>query len=85
MASFMITDNHIENGEFVGRMFGDEEYLKAGKAKHHFKLFDDDGVLYLEGVSGNSSSFEPLDWAMAMYGCTEIQYKNNDTGKWETL
>ena len=55
---------------------------------HKFRIYDDDGELYLEGVASNQSyenAFEPLDWAMSMYGATEIKYKSLKTGKWETL
>lgn len=53
---------------------------------HKFRLLDDDGEVYFEGWSNDNNSeraFEPLDWAMADSGCTEIQYFND--GKWETL
>ena len=83
MASFIIDIDHIGDGDCNGKMFGNEEYLQSGKAKHKFKLFDDDGELYYEGRCGNSSSFDPLDWAMANDGCTDIQYFEN--GKWSSL
>ena len=50
-----------------------------------FRLLDDDGVIYAYGVSTDNSSFAPLDRYMYDYGCTEIQYRNPDTGKYETL
>ena len=46
---------------------------------------DDDGEIYAYGKSTNDSSFAPLDRYMYDYGCTEIQYKNKETGKYETL
>ena len=46
-----------------------------------FRLLDDDGIVYDEDVEG----FEPLDRYMYEYGCTEIQYKNEETGEYETL
>ena len=58
------------------------------KMIHRFKIYDDDGELYYEGRATNQSyenAFEPLDWAMANAGCTEIKYQNNETKKWETL
>ena len=51
----------------------------------NFRLLDDDGVIYAYGVSTDDSSFAPLDRYMYDYGCTEIQYKNPSTGKYETL
>lgn len=57
-----------------------------------FRLYDDDGVLYFEGViskdwlEGSADhAFAPLDWATAEYGCTEMKYKNNGRWEWETL
>ena len=50
-----------------------------------FRLLDDDGVIYAYGKSTNHGSFAPLDAYMDVYGCTEIQYKNPGTGKYETL
>lgn len=50
-----------------------------------FRLFDDDGELYYEGVATARVDFAPLDWAENDAGCTEIQYKNPKTGAWETL
>lgn len=50
-----------------------------------FRLLDDDGIIYAYGKSTDDSSFAPLDRYMYDYGCTEIQYKNPVTGKYETL
>ena len=52
---------------------------------YHFRLLDDDGIVYAYGMSTDDSSFAPLDRYMYDYGCTEIQYKNPVTGKYETL
>lgn len=82
---FIIDTDHINEGEYSGRTFGDvkgfEQFLTEP-----FKLFDDDGVLYYEGRASNQQTeeaFAPLDWAMGESGCTEIQYLNK--GRWETL
>ena len=55
---------------------------------HFFRLYDDDGELYFTGYSDDSESeraFIPLDAIGASYGCTEIKYRNANTGKMETL
>ena len=55
---------------------------------YDFRLLDDDGIVYAYGKSTDDSSedaFTPLDWYMYDYGCTEIQYKNPQTGVYETL
>lgn len=60
--------------------------LKATKTRsalYAFKLYDDDGELYYEGVC-TDESFGPLDWARYDSGCTEIKYRQKD-GSWQTL
>lgn len=44
----------------------------------HFRLFDDDRVMYFEGFSKKKWDFQPLDDFGISYGCTEIQYWNNN-------
>ena len=66
---------------------------EAHKVKHGsypenlytFRLLDDDGEIYAYGKSTVPDSFAPLDRYMNDYGCTEIQYRNPKTGKYETL
>ena len=50
-----------------------------------FRLLDDDGTIYAYGKAKEGVDFEPLDYYMYSYGCTEIQYKNKETKKQETL
>ena len=52
---------------------------------HHFRLYDDDDILYYEGYSNDDNSFLPLEWAMYDSGCTRIDYLNPKTNKYETL
>jgi len=60
-----------------------DELLKG--PLYHFKLYDDDGELYYEGVN-TAETFGPLDWAMNDSGCTYIKYKQKGNGgKWEIL
>ena len=82
-----ITDSGKD--EFTGRL----PKMKARYAAEHgttpdlftFRLLDDDGEVYAYGKSTEKDSFAPLDRYMYDYGCTEIQYRNSDTGKYETL
>ena len=50
-----------------------------------FRMFDDDGSLYYEGViAGDFTGFEPLDdFGTPNAGCTAIKYLRN--GEWEVL
>lgn len=56
-----------------------------------FRMYDDDGVLYYEGLlmettKDAATGFEPLDdFGMPNAGCTRIEYLNLKTGKWEEL
>ncbi len=52
-----------------------------------FRLYDDDGNLYAQGMialDDDDDGFEPLDWAMGNWGCTEIRYHTPGKG-WVTL
>lgn len=67
----------------------DDELLKRFKSeqtpqhKFPFKIFDDDGILYYEGLSKINFTFEPLDDFGKSAGCTEIHYLENN--KFERL
>lgn len=50
-----------------------------------FRLLDDDGIVYAYGKGTDNSSFAPLDRYMYDYGCTMIEWKNPETGKYELL
>jgi len=54
-----------------------------------FKMYDDDNVLYFEGISDDANSqdaFAPLDdFGQPDSGCTRIDYLNKETGKYEVL
>lgn len=49
-----------------------------------FRLLDDDSIVYAYGYS-DKENFAPLNKYQGDYGCTEIQYKNREYDKWETL
>lgn len=82
-----ITDDHKDH--YTHRLPHMKQKLleKTGSVPtlYNFRLLDDDGVIYAYGVGTDNSSFAPLDRYMYDYGCTEIQYKNPVTGKYETL
>lgn len=85
-----ITDSGKD--EYTGRLPKMMEELKKEYGVipplYDFRLLDDDGIVYAYGKSTDNSSedaFEPLDCYEYVYGCTEIQYKNKQTGVYETL
>lgn len=61
------------------------------KCDYEFRLYDDDGELYYEGVCLNlddapeDGAFEPLDWAMNDAGCTRMDYRKKGETEWKTL
>ena len=94
MAIFKIThENRAVFGgeEFTRNIRSEYQYSKAQTEAmlpdmiHKFRCRDDDGVTYFWGVCSDDNSFASLDFIGAEYGCTEIQYKNPVTGRYETL
>lgn len=81
---FVITRDHLESKSLDNSQVSK---VKSEGYNIHFKLFDDDRVLYYSGYLHEESEdeFSPLDWAMADSGCTIIQYRNNKTNKYEDL
>ena len=71
----------------VGRSSCDFEDVKRESLQNQFRLYDDDGELYYEGLSDDSDSekaFDPLDdFGLGSAVCTEIHYLRN--GNWESL
>jgi len=69
----------------------DEDFEKKKENEtERFRILDGDGILYLHGYAFlpegfTEDAFKPLDFAEAIYGATDIQYKNKETGKYETL
>lgn len=67
-----------------------KEYGEYQGGKHRYRLKDDDGnTMYIidSDIHANkgteSQVFAPLDWAMADVGCTSLEWKNPETGKYE--
>ena len=80
--AFVITHiNFPELKEFEKKPLGNDEAVKNEKHQFKFKLFDDDGIPYFEGLSSIINSFEPLDNFGKSYGCTEIHYLINEKFK----
>lgn len=65
---------------------GKDEYTgrDVSGCLHRFRLLDDDGEVYAYGKA-SKETFAPLDAYMYEYGCTEIQYKDEETGKYIVL
>jgi hypothetical protein len=57
--------------------------LKTDKHIYPFRLYDDYGELYYEGLSVENNSFYPLDEEQPNSGVTKIHYFNNR--RWEQL
>lgn len=74
--NFIIT-NILEASLGDERLLQRHSLLRTEKHKFHFKMFDDDGNLYYEGLSKTNYSFAPLDEMGYSIGCTEIHYLEN--------
>lgn len=81
--SWVLTDDH---------MSGKPMQQAEEKHIHKFRLLDDDGILNFSGAmtdelynSPGEGVFEPLDYSMEAWGCTELQIMNPKTGKYETI
>jgi hypothetical protein len=64
--------------------------VRSGKGDEWRMYCDDggneDGEPWYEGrIAGDYTGFEPLDHFGYSTGCTEIHYKDEETGKWERL
>lgn len=58
------------------------------KCKNRFRVCDDDGIWYFKGIATTNNderAFQPLEEVGMAYGCTYIEYWNNEKGKWEVL
>lgn len=58
------------------------------KCVHKFRCCDDDGDWYFMGLSTSNDdddAFAPLDEIGFAYGCTYIEYWNEDKKEWEVL
>ena len=90
-SGWTITKDHIGDGLEVGTLGPSDGTLTATeiiKRGFHFKMYDDDGVLYYEGYSTSNDdecAFGPLwDFGIPNAGCTGIKYKDK-SGKYEWL
>ncbi len=87
--AWKITKDHISEPEWGSEVGKHSPDFKDDMSPlYKFKLYDDDRVLYFEGVStscDDEAAFEPLDYYMADAGCTSIVYYNEKTAKWEEL
>lgn len=83
--SWIITYDHIAGCSVLINKPADGRVLP--KYKYAFRLYDDDNNLYFSGLAtsrDDEAAFGPLDFAEGAYGCTEIQYRQ-DNASWETL
>jgi len=82
-----ITRDLLDGGKKVGTSSCNFNEAKTAEIKHRFRLLDDDGEIYYEGLSDDCDSqraFAPLDdFGRGYAGCTEIHYLVN--GTWRQL
>lgn len=83
--SWIVTYDHTEERPVLMNKPADARVLP--KYKYAFRLFDDDNNLCFSGLAtsrDDEAAFEPLDYLMNAYGCTEIQYQQDDL-TWKVL
>ena len=82
-----ITNDLVDDGKKVGTASCNYDKAKAALLQHRFRLLDDDGEIYYEGLSDDCESeraFAPLDdFGQGYAGCTEIHYFTG--GAWRQL
>lgn len=82
-----ITNDLIHEGNKVGTGSCNYDEAKAALLQHRFRLLDDDGEIYYEGLSDDCDSeraFAPLDdFGKGYAGCTEIHYLTD--GAWRQM
>jgi hypothetical protein len=91
MYAWIITKDIIGEGleGIGGNQRGSRCLMSAAEMIQHpegrrFRMLDDDGEIYCEGIIVGGSGFEPLDdYGCAALGCTEIQLWTG--AEWETL
>ena len=81
---YKITKDNIHSSDQNHSLVG-QEYEAYEGGKHKFRLLDDDGGIYLYGISDSDLDFGPLDYFMPKYGCTEIQYFVDKLKEYKTL
>ncbi len=78
-----ITNDLLDDGKKAGTCSCNFNEAKVALLKHRFRLVDDDGEVYYEGVSDDRDSqraFAPLDdFGRGYAGCSEIHYLTNGT------
>lgn len=50
----------------------------TSKFKYTFRLLDGDKNIYFEGVATRNDSFDPLDFFGNEFGCTDLQFLENE-------
>jgi hypothetical protein len=77
----------LTDGKKLGTRSCDFDEAKTVLLRHRFRLLDDDGEVYYEGLSDDCNSqqaFAPLDdFGRGYAGCTEVQYFQS--GRWDPL
>jgi hypothetical protein len=68
-----------------GRLYEDFEHVSCtgSELRHLWRVKDADGMVYYEGRSSAKWATEPLEWARADAGATDIEYMDN--GVWKGL
>lgn len=87
-----INDGHTEPRETGKKSHDWNENRAKSEPMSKIRLLDDDKQVYFYAYMPTADlnddeeiAFAPLDWAMANYGCTIMEYKDEKSGNWEIL
>lgn len=76
---FIITYiNPLLSNDFPKDFISNQKKEKSEKLKFKFRLLDGDKNVYFEGLASRNDSFKPLDFFGNEFGCTELQYFENE-------
>lgn len=93
---WIITHDHLADGKTLHSSVNTKSSRGNGgddpTQRTHIKLYDDDKILYYEGLIAlddlngpEDLAFDPLRWAMNDAGCTRMDYLDPKDGLWKTL
>ncbi len=91
--NWILTYNHLDDKPMsIQTKMSKEKRQEMKKFSIPFKLFDDDGILYFSGkmtiglYNAGEQIFNPLDYASAAWGCTELKVRGpRDQGVFTTV
>lgn len=84
--NWIITKDFVDDDKVDAKGCEIDELVNTLGFTEAFRMYDDDGNLYYQGLAKPNANFDPLDdFGMPNAGCTDIAYRNKINGKYESL